>query len=54
MTDAGGFRSSRPCSAACACGEYTTYAVAKSDPSKPDYVTDSAASGTGWSTGHKT
>jgi alkaline phosphatase len=35
-------------------GEYTTYAVTKSDPSKPDYVTDSAASGTGWSTGHKT
>lgn len=35
-------------------GEYTTYAVSKADPSKPDYVTDSAASGTGWSTGHKT
>jgi alkaline phosphatase len=34
-------------------GEYTTYAVTKADPSKPDYVTDSAASGTGWSTGHK-
>ena len=34
-------------------GEYTTYALTKSDPSKPDYVTDSAASGTGWSTGHK-
>ncbi|WP_245572594.1 alkaline phosphatase [Actinokineospora enzanensis] len=35
-------------------GEYTTYAVTKGDPSKPDYVTDSAASGTGWATGHKT
>src|SRR3954468_9380867 len=35
-------------------GEYTTYAVTKSDPSQPDYVTASAASGTGWSTGHKT
>ncbi|WP_425394074.1 alkaline phosphatase [Actinokineospora inagensis] len=34
-------------------GEYTTYAVTKGDPSKPDYVTDSAASGTGWSTGSK-
>lgn len=35
-------------------GEYTTYAVQKDHPDKPDYVTDSAASGTGWSTGHKT
>jgi alkaline phosphatase len=35
-------------------GAYTTYAVQKDDPTKPDYVTDSAASGTGWSTGHKT
>ncbi|GAB1639765.1 alkaline phosphatase [Krasilnikovia sp. MM14-A1259] len=35
-------------------GEYTTYAVQKADPTKPEYVTDSAASGTGWSTGHKT
>jgi alkaline phosphatase len=35
-------------------GEYTTYAVQKADPTKPDYVTDSAASGSGWSTGHKT
>ena len=34
-------------------GAYTTYAVQQSDPSKPDYVTDSAASGTGWATGHK-
>ncbi|NUR88490.1 MAG: alkaline phosphatase [Nonomuraea sp.] len=34
-------------------GAYTTYAVSKDDPSKPDYVTDSAASGTGWATGHK-
>lgn len=28
-------------------GEYTTYAVQKDAPTKPDYVTDSAASGTG-------
>jgi alkaline phosphatase len=35
-------------------GAYTTYAVQKDDPSKPDYVTDSAASGSGWATGHKT
>ncbi len=34
-------------------GEYTTYAVQKANPTLPDYVTDSAASGTGWSTGHK-
>ena len=35
-------------------GEYTTYAVTESDPDMPDYVTDSAASGTGWATGTKT
>lgn len=35
-------------------GAYTTYAVEESNPSLPNYVTDSAASGTGWSTGHKT
>lgn len=35
-------------------GAYTTYAVSKADPRRPDYVTDSAASGTGWATGHKT
>src|ERR1700680_2299741 len=35
-------------------GEYTTYAVQELDPTLPDYVTDSAASGTGWATGHKT
>jgi len=35
-------------------GEYTTYAVQKGTTDVPDYVTDSAASGTGWSTGHKT
>jgi alkaline phosphatase len=34
-------------------GAYTTYAVQKDDPSLPEYVTDSAASGTGWATGHK-
>src|SRR5262245_33384843 len=35
-------------------GEYTTYAVTESTPDIPDYVTDSAASGTGWATGVKT
>ncbi len=35
-------------------GEYTTYAVQKGTRSTPDYVTDSAASGTGWATGRKT
>jgi alkaline phosphatase len=33
-------------------GSWTTYALTKDG--KPDYVTDSAASGTGWSTGTKT
>ncbi len=37
-------------------GQYTTYSVYKDGPDKgkPDYVTDSAASGTGWATGTKT
>ncbi|AGL19975.1 alkaline phosphatase [Actinoplanes sp. N902-109] len=35
-------------------GAYTTYAVQKQNPALPEYVTDSAASGTGWATGHKT
>jgi alkaline phosphatase len=35
-------------------GAYTTYAVQESNPKLPDYVTDSAASGSGWATGHKT
>ncbi|MBY0275139.1 alkaline phosphatase [Candidatus Binatia bacterium] len=35
-------------------GAYTTYAVKKGTSDVPDYVTDSAASGTGWATGHKT
>jgi len=43
-------------------GQYTTYALHKSndpltdgdDTGKPDYVTDSAASGSGWATGTKT
>ena len=35
-------------------GDYTTYAVERNNPAKPDYVTDSAASGTGWATGTKT
>ncbi|WP_051682026.1 alkaline phosphatase, partial [Cellulomonas sp. HZM] len=34
-------------------GQYTTYALDKKD-GLPDYVTDSAASGSGWSTGTKT
>src|SRR3954454_18130212 len=34
-------------------GEYTTYAVDKANPATKNYVTDSAASGTGWATGHK-
>jgi alkaline phosphatase len=35
-------------------GEYTTYALQESNPALVDYVTDSAASGTGWATGNKT
>lgn len=37
-------------------GSYTTYSVYKdgADKGKPDYVPDSAATGTAWSTGHKT
>jgi alkaline phosphatase/streptomycin-6-phosphatase len=35
-------------------GAYTTYAVREMDPDVPNYVTDSAASGTAWATGHKT
>lgn len=35
-------------------GEYTTYSVQKDAPTKPDYVTDSAASGSAWATGYKT
>jgi alkaline phosphatase len=35
-------------------GEYTTYALQESNPQLIDYVTDSAASGTGWATGFKT
>lgn len=34
-------------------GQYTTYALDKAD-GLPDYVTDSAASGSGWATGTKT
>lgn len=34
-------------------GQYTTYSLDK-DNARPDYVTDSAASGTGWATGTKT
>src|SRR6478735_1009718 len=34
-------------------GQYTTYALDKAD-GKPDYVPDSAASGSGWATGTKT
>jgi len=35
-------------------GEATTWAVEESNPSLPNYVTDSAASGTAWATGVKT
>ncbi len=35
-------------------GAYTTYSVDERDPSRPDYVPDSAATGTAWATGHKT
>lgn len=37
-------------------GSYTTYSVVKEGPDKgkPDYVTDSAASGSAWATGTKT
>lgn len=35
-------------------GAYTTYAVKKGSNTAPDYVTDSAASGTAWATGKKT
>ena len=35
-------------------GSVTTYALQEGDPAKPDYVTDSAAGGTAWATGHKT
>lgn len=35
-------------------GAYTTYAVQKGSTTAPEYVTDSAASGTGWATGSKT
>jgi len=35
-------------------GSATTYSLQEDDPSKPDYVTDSAAGGTAWATGQKT
>jgi alkaline phosphatase len=35
-------------------GEVTTWAVSEANPSHPDYVIDSAASGTAWATGSKT
>ncbi len=35
-------------------GACTTYSVAEKDPTRPVYVTDSAASATAWATGHKT
>ncbi|HUK33064.1 MAG TPA: alkaline phosphatase, partial [Vicinamibacterales bacterium] len=35
-------------------GAYTTYSIQEGDPALPDYVTDSAASGTAWATGRKT
>jgi alkaline phosphatase len=35
-------------------GTVSTYPVSESDPTKPEYVTDSAASGTAWATREKT
>jgi alkaline phosphatase len=35
-------------------GSYTTYSLSREAPHRPEYVTDSAASATGWSTGRKT
>ena len=35
-------------------GEYTTYAVQKTDPTLPDYVPTPPPPGTGWATGEKT
>jgi alkaline phosphatase/streptomycin-6-phosphatase len=35
-------------------GAYTTYSVDERHPTLPDYVPDSAATGTAWATGHKT
>src|SRR5512135_766760 len=35
-------------------GAYTTYELQEANPTLPDYVGDSAASGTAWATGHKT
>lgn len=35
-------------------GDYTTYSVREEDPKMPDYVPDSAATGTAWATGSKT
>ena len=35
-------------------GAYTTYALQEANPTLPDYVTDSAAAGTGFATGQKT
>ena len=35
-------------------GAYTTFSVQEKDPSLPDYVPDSAATGTAWATGSKT
>ncbi|MEV6228698.1 alkaline phosphatase [Saccharopolyspora shandongensis] len=35
-------------------GSYTTYSVQKGDPGTPNYVPDSAATGSAWATGSKT
>lgn len=35
-------------------GAYTTYSVQEAPPHRPDYVPDSAATGTAWATGSKT
>ncbi len=35
-------------------GQMTTYSVLETDPSTPDYTSESASTATAWSTGHKT
>jgi alkaline phosphatase len=35
-------------------GQMTTYSVLESDPTTPDYTSESASTATAWSTGHKT
>jgi alkaline phosphatase/streptomycin-6-phosphatase len=35
-------------------GAYTTYSLEEREPARPNFVPDSAATGTAWATGHKT